>query len=63
MLHIKSQLELLPTEIHWMIVDLLRSWDIKPLSCVNKQLREVHLPFLFCQVNVMVYLLDYSYAR
>lgn len=47
----KTRLELLPTEILRMIVDLLRCWEIKPLSCASKRPRKVVLPSLFRRVE------------
>jgi hypothetical protein len=47
----KSHFETLTAEALHVVIDLLPHWEIKQLSCANKQLREACLPFLFRHVE------------
>jgi hypothetical protein len=49
--HQSIELEILPTEILYEIVDYLHGWELKGLSCVNKWMRGICLPSLFRKVS------------
>lgn len=49
--HSEARLDLLPTPILCMIVEMLFPEAIDSVSCVNKQLREICVPYLFRKVK------------
>lgn len=49
--HQSIQLEILPPEILYKIVDYLHGWELKSLSSVNKWMRDICLPSLFRKVS------------